>query len=176
MFPNARNIQGLDYIRRLSRRNGLAKSLFSQIPSHLISIDGGRQSCDARAVKNESDAKRELKRDLISFLLMILVCGSIAGGFLVWKRKEDRRVCLLYIRNMQQAVRSYCGMHGLREGDPLDLANFVGPGKFMRNEPKCPAGGKYRFLGKIPLEGELALECSLCNSPYNHKPEKYSDW
>lgn len=125
---------------------------------------------------DDSDAKKELKRDLTFLLLMILVCGSFTGGFFVWKRKSERTGCILNIRNMQQASRGYLGMNGLRIGDPLAWSDLVGPGKMMTIEPKCPAGGKYRFLGKHPAIGVLLLECSHGDTALKHKPDFYADW
>ena len=125
----------------------------------------------------EQDAKKsDLKWGLLLTLFTIMVGATIGTGISAWRRGSNRAHCILNIRNVQQAVRSYGGVNGQKVGDPLDWTDLIGPGKFIVKEPRCPAGGKYRLLSKQPAVGVLALECSLCNTPQNHKPDKYSDW
>jgi hypothetical protein len=79
------------------------------------------------------------------------------------------------IRNVQQANRSFCGMHGYNPGNPCPISKetLCGPGKMIEEEPVCPAGGTYTWLeGKSPKIGELMLRCSCPD----HVPEDHSEW
>lgn len=120
---------------------------------------------------NSDERKRIVEISLIAVLVSVLAAFALIS----WKRGSDRAGCILNIRNVQQAVRAHHGVRGLTLGDPLLFSDIVGPGKYL-DSVICPGGGTYRFLGKIPDIGVLAIECSLCDSPENHKPDKYSDW
>jgi hypothetical protein len=140
-------------------------------------MDGCRKSRHTTEVIPEQDPqKSDLKWGLLLTLFTIIVGATIGTGISAWMRGSNRSHCILNIRNAQQAVRSYGGVQDIGVGEPIDWTDLVGPGKLLSKEPRCPAGGKYRFLEKYPGIGVLALECSLCNTPQNHKPDKYSDW
>lgn len=117
------------------------------------------------------------ERKRIIEISLVAVFVAVIAGFAIfnWKRGSDRAGCILNIRNVQQAVRSHSGVKGMVIGDPILFSDIVGPGKYL-NSVTCPSGGKYRFLGKNPGVGVLAIECSLCDAPENHKPDKHADW
>ncbi len=116
----------------------------------------------------------------IEWTLAIIIVSALLGisffACVNWKRKSDRAGCIMNIRNVQQGIRGWEGMTCQREGhSPIDWAVIIGPTGYMR-EPKCPAGGTYRFQEILPNIGVLAMECSLCDTPENHKPDSYADW
>ena len=120
-----------------------------------------------------------IKRN-IEWTLVVLIASAVMGMalfvVLTWKSRADRASCILNIRNVQNAVRSYAGMNNLNIGTPTGLSEIVGPGKFVERIPQCPAGGNYRFLDRQPKIGQLYMECSLCDAPFNHKPNDYTSW
>ncbi len=101
--------------------------------------------------------------------LMVLLCAMWAPMFYLWKRSSDRLGCIMNIRNVQLAMRSYQGMNN-SEPAPKDM--LVGPGRFMESEPVCPRGGKYTWAQVGWHVGELMLHCS-CK---DHIPDDFRDW
>jgi hypothetical protein len=108
-------------------------------------------------------------------LPMLSATSVMFVGARAWKRGSDRAGCIMNIRNVQQATRSYQNMNGLKIGDPLPLARIIGPGQFIETNPRCPAGGAYTFSKKIPEIGDLACECEHAQSE-NHTPASHGDW
>ena len=113
-------------------------------------------------------------------LLGVLLIGAFSLP--VWQSvivdlKTDgaRATCIMNIRNVQQAMRSYQGMKNLGVGHKKGFSKWsiVGPGNFIGVEPVCPVGGTYWWAeDRIPAVGELMLHCS-CR---DHVPTSYSDW
>jgi hypothetical protein len=106
---------------------------------------------------------------------MLSATSVMFVGARAWKRGSDRAGCIMNIRNVQQATRSYQNMNGLKIGDPLPIAKIIGPGQFIETNPKCPAGGAYTYSKKIPKIGDLACECEHAQSE-NHTPASHGDW
>lgn len=108
-------------------------------------------------------------------LVMILFLGAQA-----WKRGTDRASCLMQIRQVQVAVRSYSNLNEFRMGDdvsPVDLkAVLVGNSDWVQQSPVCPGGGTYSYGGNIiPPLGRLYMDCSLAASD-DHEPEDFAGW
>jgi hypothetical protein len=91
-------------------------------------------------------------------------------------RDAARAGCLLNIRNVQQAMRSYMGMNGHNSETQVpefSKKSIIGPEKYLDSEPKCPGGGTYTWIeGYHPAMGVLILRCS-CR---DHFPVDYSNW
>lgn len=110
-------------------------------------------------------------------LIGAVICPLLFLWITEWKQASDRAGCILNIRNVQQAVRGHNGMNGINPGQD-QAAGFlknalIGPGKFIVNEPVCPAGGRYTWLeNRTPYVGELMIRCSI---PH-HNPEDHHDW
>ena len=110
----------------------------------------------------------------------IALAGATAGGAMLaasvpWKKGSDRAGCIMNIRNVQQAVRSYQNMNGHSIGETLPLNQVIGPGMFVEQMPVCPAGGTYTFTKMIPQVGELACRCSHEHDKA-HVPADHQDW
>lgn len=130
-------------------------------------------------MQSEDSSDDRPERKIEWTLAIVLVSALLALSFYAcinWKRKSDRSGCIMNIRNVQQGIRGWGGMNNLAPGDsPIDWAVIIGPTGYIP-EPKCPAGGIYRFQKMNPQVGVLAMECSLCDSPENHKPDSFADW
>ena len=108
-------------------------------------------------------------------LVIILYIGARA-----WKEGSDRAGCVLQIRQVQVAVRSYSNLSGREAGDdvsPLVLKDeIIGSGSFVELPPSCPGGGAYTLGDNvIPEIGTLYMSCSL-SSDEKHVPDYYADW
>jgi type II secretory pathway pseudopilin PulG len=121
---------------------------------------------------------------LIELTVVILVLLSLITvlfiGARAWKRGSDRAGCILGIRQVQQAVRSYANFNAYNPGqsiNPVDLqAALIGSGQFVETAPECPGLGNYTFGGNvIPATGTLYMTCDLAGS-LKHVPENVSAW
>ena len=86
-----------------------------------------------------------------------------------------RSACIMNIRNVQQAVRSFQNMNGRELGSPIPWKQIIGPDKFLERWPKCHGGGIYTLSRRIPKVGELACRCSH-QEERNHVPTNHKDW
>ena len=119
----------------------------------------------------------------LSVVLVVLQIFLGLGFFGVraYKTGADRAQCVMNIRNVQNAVRSYSNVEGLRPGQRLGQEiklwdELVGEAQFLEVLPDCPAGGLYGNLGnRIPAFGELYLSCTLGASD-GHKPQNLLYW
>jgi hypothetical protein len=115
--------------------------------------------------------------------VVLLSPGGYAAAIESKRAREmgrNRAQCIINIRNVQQGVRSYANMNGLKPGDPCAgwKAKVIGPGLFIGTPPMCPCGGTYNYATDtiIPSIGTLAITCSLCGVPNLHVPSTYSGW
>lgn len=120
-------------------------------------------------------------------LVLLLFIGSRA-----WKRGGDRANCLLSLRNMQMATRSYQSLYGYRSGShpraengTQDIAQLLFDKGYIehhlfqqaKGQAPCPSGGTYSCEAPdlFPNAGQLFLKCSLAETE-GHKPEARPDW
>ena len=120
-------------------------------------------------------------------LTSILFIGSRA-----WKRGSDRTLCILTLRNMQMATRSYQNLYGYdygghpyAEGGTQDIAEhlrakgYIEEPVFQRSRGvhKCPSGGSYDcpLPDIFPVKGELYMKCSLAAAE-DHRPASHAEW
>ncbi len=121
---------------------------------------------------------------LLELTVVILVLLSLISilfiGARAWKRGSDRAGCIMNIRNVQQAVRSYANMYNSAE--TFDEYLVFGPGKFIEqpiSDLYCPQEGSGAYgadnAGVIPDVGVLYVSCSA-PTEYKHIPDEYSAW
>jgi type II secretory pathway pseudopilin PulG len=133
---------------------------------------------------------------LIELTVVILVLLSLVTilfvGAKAWKRGSDRASCILLIRSMQLAARSYQNLNDYKPGSsppPEDNSQsvalhllsrgFIEQVQYDRSRGlvKCPAFGTYSCLepDKFPLVGDLYMGCSLATAD-KHEPPAHTDW
>lgn len=133
---------------------------------------------------------------LIELTVVILVLMSLVAILFIgargWKRGTDRAACVLKIRDIQVAARSYQNMYGYTpgglpyaSGGTQNIARHLFDKGFINQEAfdssqgtrKCPSGGGYStpIPDIFPLVGSLYMECSLSGSS-NHVPQSHNDW
>ncbi len=142
-----------------------------------------------RVVRNRGLSLLELTV-LIAALLSLVSILTI--GALAWKRGGDRVGCVLMLRNVQVATRSYQNLYGYnygshirQENGPPDIAQqMYNKGYLQQNLfdlahglGRCPAGGTWVCPSPdvFPQEGSLYLVCSLARSE-GHAPTTHVDW
>lgn len=133
---------------------------------------------------------------LIELTVVILVLLSLIGILFIgargWKNGTDRASCILKIRSMQVATRSYQNLYGFNPGSlpyasggTQFIAQHLLDKGYIKQEQfdnatgsePCPSNGTYDtpFPDTFPLVGSLYMTCSLSGTE-NHVPQTYADW
>jgi len=124
---------------------------------------------------------------VILSLLSILFIGARA-----WKRGSDRAACVMNLRTVQWAMRSYQNLGGYDPGSRLyafeekqDLLELLNTKGFFsaeiygiaKGQEACPGGGTCATLStnSFPALGELFMTCSLAGGEL-HAPANHQDW
>jgi hypothetical protein len=132
-----------------------------------------------------------LELTLVVFTLLVLITIVLLGAR-AWKRGGDRASCVLVLRNMQMATRSYQNLYGYSDGSrpvaengsqdiarQLHAKGYIEDKLFEQaigNEP-CAGGGTYQSAAPdvFPALGQLYLSCSL-SARDGHEPSAHGDW
>lgn len=133
---------------------------------------------------------------LIELTVVILVLMSLVAILFIgargWKNGTDRATCILKIRNVQIATRTYQNIYGYNagglpyasEGTQNIAAHLLEKGYIEQDTydntqgtNTCPGNGRYStpFPDVFPQVGALYMVCSLSNSS-NHVPQIHTDW
>lgn len=128
---------------------------------------------------------------LIELTVVILVLLSLISimfiGARAWKRGSDRAGCIMNMRNMQLATRSYQNMYGyVSGGQPqseygtqeiarhLLQKDFISQSLYDQSQgtKPCIGGGGYSIAAPnvFPMPGQLYMECSFAASE-GHQPD-----
>ena len=124
--------------------------------------------------------------------ILLLLVSLLFIGSRAWRRGSDRSACVMTLRNVQVATRSYQNIYGYTyggkpyaENGTQDIAeHLLSKGyietelyKHVRGEAPCPAGGTYICPAPddFPEAGQLYMECSLSGSD-QHTPNSHADW
>jgi prepilin-type N-terminal cleavage/methylation domain-containing protein len=139
-------------------------------------------------MKLTNNTKRSKKgMTLLELTVVILVLLSLISilfiGARAWKKGSDKAGCIMNIRNVQQAVRSYQNMNAKNVADTYTVGStssagdIVGPGAFVEVTPTCPGAGAYTIVSAIPEVGTLAMTCSLtATADGGHVPSSILGW
>ena len=149
-------------------------------------------------MKNNSSPRVVMHRGL-SLLELTVVIATLLGlvtvlfiGARAWKRGSERSSCILTLRNVQMATRSYQNLYGYDYGghpyadngtqniaEHLHIKGYIDSTSYdqARGEKKCPSGGTYScpLPNIFPQEGHLYMECSLSSSD-SHVPKSQTGW
>lgn len=131
-------------------------------------------------MKLTNNTKRAKGMTLLELTVVILVLLSLISilfiGARAWKKGSDKAGCIMNIRNVQQAVRSWQNMNAKNVSDAFVLTDdIVGSGLFVETPPACPGAGTYAFETTVPEVGTLVMTCSLSASE-SHVPASILGW
>ncbi len=133
---------------------------------------------------------------LIELTVVILVLMSLVSILFIgargWKNGTDRATCILKIRSVQMATRSYQNLYGfnpgglpLASGGTQNIAEHLFAKGYIEQDiydnikgtKKCPGNGTYStpFPEVFPQVGSLYMVCSLSGTS-NHVPQIHADW
>jgi hypothetical protein len=130
----------------------------------------------------------------VVILVLLTLVSILFMAAQSWKRGSDRAACIITLRNVQVAVRSYQNLYGYNyggrpyaDGGTQDIAQHLLDKGYIekrlfdqiKGQSTCPGGGTYTCLvpDVFPPQGELYIKCSLSESG-EHQPEpgSYTDW
>ena len=104
-----------------------------------------------------------------------LLVGLVYLGSVACKAGSDRRQCIINLRNIQTAGRSWEGMYSRTMG-PFASSEICGPGRLLETEPTCPtSGNRYIWAGTVPPLGTLFATCPLAAGA-DHHPTDLTGW
>ncbi|MFO1484243.1 MAG: type II secretion system protein [Verrucomicrobiaceae bacterium] len=100
-------------------------------------------------------------------LVIALLLGLIAVVFLglgSYRQGADKAKCKMQLAAVQKAVRSGANMQNLNIGGALVAADVFGAGLLLENEPVCPSGGAYTWVGTVPAVGTPYGNCDFAGT------------
>jgi len=133
---------------------------------------------------------------MVELMVVVLILLSLISILLVgtraWKRGTDRASCILSVRNMQVAARSYQNLYGYSAGgrpyaengtqniaDLLHTKGYIEEKLYQQARGGCPChgGGTYSCAvpDVFPMDGQLYMTCSL-SAEGEHKPSSTDQW
>jgi prepilin-type N-terminal cleavage/methylation domain-containing protein len=124
--------------------------------------------------------------------ILLLLVSLLFIGSRAWRRGSDRSTCVMTLRNVQVATRSYQNIYGYSYGghpyaengtqaiyEHLFSKGYIETKLYKQalGQAPCPAGGTYTcpVPDVFPEAGELYMECSLSGSD-QHAPATHADW
>jgi type II secretory pathway pseudopilin PulG len=128
----------------------------------------------------------------VCIMVLLALISILFFSAKAWKRGSDRAACILSLRNVQVATRSYQNLYGYNyggrpyaENGTQDIARHLYDKGYIEKNlfnnatgaNKCPAGGSYTcpLPDIFPEAGELYMKCSLATSA-EHEPVSHDDW
>jgi type II secretory pathway pseudopilin PulG len=131
-------------------------------------------------MKLTNTTKRAKGMTLLELTVVILVLLSLISilfiGARAWKKGSDKAGCIMNIRNVQQAVRSWQNMNNKNVGATYAVTtDIIGTGLFVESAPVCPGGGSYSTATAVPDIGTAVLTCTLATTD-GHVPPSLSGW
>lgn len=142
-----------------------------------------------RVVSHHGVTLLELTIVLLLLLTLVSICFV---GARAWKRGGDRASCILALRNVQMAMRSYQNLYGYNNGDrpyaengSQNIARHLYNNGYIEKKlfnqasgaEDCSSGGTYfcPLPDIFPQPGELYMNCSFSVSE-NHQPPSRKGW
>lgn len=109
--------------------------------------------------------------------VMAVLLGLIAVMFIgiaAWVEGPNRAQCVLNVRNVQNAVRSYANMYEYKVGDSFDSTLIMGGAdKMIPVSPACKtSGASYTYETTVP---DVGVPFAVC-SESKHAPKSTSGW
>jgi len=107
---------------------------------------------------------------IIVYVIVGLIGAWLARAWDALGNFDNRAVCMMNQRNIQQWVRYLQETDHQKPGDPIAWDKIFGP-KCMGEKPVCPRHGEYVYSKTVPKIGELAASCKEAKDQPPH-----SDW
>jgi type II secretory pathway pseudopilin PulG len=123
----------------------------------------------------------------VVIVVLITLISVLSIGARAWRRASDRSACVMTIRNLQVATRSYQNLYGYYFGGQprseygtqeisrhLFEKGFISQDVYNQSKGSrvCSGGGIYKIPAPnaFPMPGDLYMQCPLATTQ-NHKPD-----
>ena len=84
---------------------------------------------------------------LVEIMIVVAIIGIIIAiaipSFIRARETSRARACQENLAKIDGAKEQYALDENLGQGDPVAMADLVGPTLYIKREPECPAGGAY---------------------------------
>ena len=79
---------------------------------------------------------------VVEIMIVVLIIGLLAAiaipNFILSRRRSHQNACIVNLRQIQNAKDQSLMVNG-----GITASDLFGPDKYIKVEPKCPAGGVY---------------------------------
>jgi prepilin-type N-terminal cleavage/methylation domain-containing protein len=86
---------------------------------------------------------------LIEILIVISILGLLLAiavpNFVKTRTNAQRQICIENLAQIESAKQIWGVEVGRTYGDTPQDAELIGPTLYIKEKPRCPAGGNYRF-------------------------------
>jgi general secretion pathway protein G len=109
-------------------------------------------------------SKKKLVAGLLGGLLGLLLVAVAIPDFVTVRQAAQKSACITNLRVIQDAKEAWARQNDKALTEVPIETDLIAEGRYLKSEPKCPAGGRYSFaaLGQKPT-------CSLASK--GHKLE-----
>jgi prepilin-type N-terminal cleavage/methylation domain-containing protein len=86
---------------------------------------------------------------LVEILIVVAILGILLGlafpNFLKSRANAQKQICIENLSQIESAKQIWGVESGRTDGDVAVEANLVGPTLYLKERPRCPAGGTYDY-------------------------------
>ena len=107
---------------------------------------------------------------LVEIMIVVTIIGLLAAiaipNFIKARAISQKNACIANLKQIDGAINTWALEMQKVNGDPVVVTELYGSDKYIKVEPKCPAGGTYSYdsVGEAVQVG-----CSYNSAPNDHK-------
>ncbi len=96
---------------------------------------------------------------LVEVMIVVAIIGLLAAvaipNLVRAREMSQRDACISNLKQIECAISTWGIESHKKVGDPIIRTELFGPDKYIRQEPRCPAGGGYTYnaVGDFPQAG-----------------------
>lgn len=108
---------------------------------------------------------------VVGMVVMLLLFGVGLPNYIKARESRQRNECLNHLRQIDAAKEQWFRENRKRDSDAPTWEDLVGPGKYFREKPVCPAGGTYT-IGDMMTEPTCTVPTHTLQYPMTRRPPR----